>query len=997
MRPARYLLAGLLLSSIFLQVPATASNPPATRPQQLKKTSAHPGDGASDEVAFLPDVAGPNSTIVATFEDPESTGPGGQATIAFDDKNGRRTFFQAATDAQHRLAFKVAEGTVAVWLFKHFDASGKPDIAAVKCAIGRGGVIAGTQEIANAARSGPAIVRAATAYERGGASRGLVNLQTRGSDPLDARLLVDGRSDMTQTVAASDMSVKAQFNDNAPLGRHDLAVDSRGRKSNSVAADLVTLRADPVTPGTTGSVQTVTVHAEGLPPSDKGTMYFRVSGSARLESGGETIAVPVNGDTAQVRIRGERAGPALVSYTLAAELGAIAGAAAGAVADNELRTTSRPSEGPAVHYSPEPTPTPTPFGPGDIDKPVIYGHDDYSCQTRYDGWMEPTQGVWQDDVVFPDQDEKQLVRDKDPDRILYHAELGMVAQRDSVIGGVDHYLKNGKAVDVRDRNHVVFKLHTNCTTTAKLHVRFTVRQAVILKQWDDPNVFDVPVSGAPSQKPRDVELQLPAEGGLPADSTFKLENGLSYRITAELMDEKEHDTGIRMDVDGRTIETGGFSVHFVPVILSDEDAQHEALLRRSAEDGSNDAEWINDYYPEKPGQIYGVLEPTLNLSSVNIPDVGSWKPLNHANWVQANRNQALLDAIADRLTVQTLFENGGRVVAVMTAMQFDKTFNPKGNAGAYTSRATAKLPAYDAPGGGMRAQTISYKFIVEPWNNTGTGITGHELAHTLIPGWMKVDDNQVLPAMQSQCKVSPYHDVRTNWAFGIRLNETGKAVRQPKRARNPMMSYPYDNFWIAQCTYWLLLDTLAGSVVDPNVIVVRGGVARAGGGVIGRLGPSYDIRGVATLKANSGGPYHIVARSASGAVIASYGFDAPWKFPEAPIYRTVVPFAFTIPSNPAIATIELDGAGKPVTIRRGATPPPAQILSVRPSKGHLTVTWQAPQGDPSTLLFSSNGRDFVTEEFETTATRSTFRASRHGIIKLLVEQNNRSTTVIRKV
>lgn len=286
----------------------------------LTPIASQNGTGASDETAYLPDVAGPGSTVVATFNDPEHAGPSGQAVVAFQDSTGHRSFFRAVANAQHHLFFKIAEGAVAVWLFKDFTGDGKPDEGAVECAISRAGTVADTQAIADAPQNGLAITRGATAYERGGASRGIVSLQTRGNDPAASRILVDGKANETQTVASSDMNVKAALNDDVSLGRHELSVESNGRRSNSIAADVVTLRADPVAGGETGTVNTLTVHVEGLPAQDNGIMYFTVSGSARLEDGSETTHVPVRDGIAQVRIRGVRSGPALVKYKLQAQL-----------------------------------------------------------------------------------------------------------------------------------------------------------------------------------------------------------------------------------------------------------------------------------------------------------------------------------------------------------------------------------------------------------------------------------------------------------------------------------------------------------------------------------------------------------------------------------------------------------------------------------------------------------------------------------------------------
>ena len=284
----------------------------------LEETSVQPGNGAHDEVAYLPDAAGPASQVVATFADPDQTGPSGQVMIAFEDRSGHRSFFKTVANAQHHVLFKVMEGAIAVWLFKSFKGDGTPDDGAVKCAIG--GNVPETQAVPRVASNGLAITRASSAYERGGAGNGIVSVQTRGNDPAASQLLMDGRSDGIQTLAASDMSVKARLNDDAPLGRHDFQVRSGTKTSNAIPGDVVTLRADPVPAGEPGAVSTLTVHCDGLPPADGGTMYFLVSGAARLEDGSQTTSAPVINGIAQVRIRGISAGAALVKFKLQARI-----------------------------------------------------------------------------------------------------------------------------------------------------------------------------------------------------------------------------------------------------------------------------------------------------------------------------------------------------------------------------------------------------------------------------------------------------------------------------------------------------------------------------------------------------------------------------------------------------------------------------------------------------------------------------------------------------
>ena len=284
----------------------------------LQQTSVQPGNGAHDEIAYLPDIAGPSSQIVATFSDPDQSGPSGQVLVAFEDRTGHKSFFKTVADAQHHVLFRVMEGAVAFWLFKSFKGDGTPDDAAVKCAIG--GNVPEAQAVPHVAANGLAITRASSAYERGGMGNGIVSVQTRGNDPASSRILMDGSNSDIQTLAASDTSVKARISDDAQLGRHEFSLRSGAKTSSAIPADVVTLRADPVAGGEPGTVSTLTVHCDGLPPADGGTMYFLVSGAARLEDGSQTTSAPVINGIAQVRIRAISAGAALVKFKLQARI-----------------------------------------------------------------------------------------------------------------------------------------------------------------------------------------------------------------------------------------------------------------------------------------------------------------------------------------------------------------------------------------------------------------------------------------------------------------------------------------------------------------------------------------------------------------------------------------------------------------------------------------------------------------------------------------------------
>lgn len=287
---------------------------PKSEENSLQPAHDTGGNAGGDETAYLPDVAGPSSQIVASFNDPASSGPS-DVMIAMIQDDGTAKYYRARTDARHHLAFKVAEGVASILLFKGFH-DGKPDDAAAKCEIARDATVPQTDALSAVPQSGPAIVRASTAYERGGSGRGIISMQTRGADPSHTSVLLDGTTTGVDTLAASDVSVKARLADDVQLGRHSIGLQSNGKKSNAFPADVVSLRADPIPPGEPGAVETLTVHCDGLPPGDAATMTFTIGGAAQLVSGQETETVPVEDGVAKVQIRGTHGGAALVRFHL---------------------------------------------------------------------------------------------------------------------------------------------------------------------------------------------------------------------------------------------------------------------------------------------------------------------------------------------------------------------------------------------------------------------------------------------------------------------------------------------------------------------------------------------------------------------------------------------------------------------------------------------------------------------------------------------------------
>ena len=302
---------------------ANVAMPPIDRDPDYHGAVASAGDGTGNESGnYLPPLAGRGGEITGTVVAPEEQ-PGPHAFyVATVDANGQRTFFQSVSDAfgHFRLVLPAAAGLAAVEVFRHFDKNGQPDQGA-RCQISNQPAhVPDTQPLPHAPAHGPAILEANSSYERGGQGQGLIQLQTRGVNPQHAAVLVDGKPDAVDTLAASERGIVAKLHDDVALGRHAIAVASGSRKTNVFPTDVVTLQFDQAPQLKTGEVQPVTLHVVGVGPGEQATVTFTVSGAATLESGAESVKVPLQNGTASVRIRGVRPGALTIRVLLEVDL-----------------------------------------------------------------------------------------------------------------------------------------------------------------------------------------------------------------------------------------------------------------------------------------------------------------------------------------------------------------------------------------------------------------------------------------------------------------------------------------------------------------------------------------------------------------------------------------------------------------------------------------------------------------------------------------------------
>jgi hypothetical protein len=265
-----------------------------------------------DQETYVPPTSDPNGYIVGTVNEPNTTGPSG-FVYAMVDEQGKRTNHTGMTDGAKRFAIHVPAGIALIQVAKRLDEHGnlyKP----AECKVGRGLPVPGLRDVLNPPPSGPAIVGGNSSWERGK----LVGFRTRGIDPRNVRLQLEGNPEGHQIFAASNSSVLAGVK--TTPGTHVASLVSGGTTTNGVASDFL-----DVTPTLTGSTQVggtkvAALAVVGLPAEHPATCTFTVSGASVFEGGKSQTTVPVLGGRATAQLRNVRAGETLLRWQLTVKI-----------------------------------------------------------------------------------------------------------------------------------------------------------------------------------------------------------------------------------------------------------------------------------------------------------------------------------------------------------------------------------------------------------------------------------------------------------------------------------------------------------------------------------------------------------------------------------------------------------------------------------------------------------------------------------------------------
>lgn len=936
------------LTNLVATLATTAPDPPLNRDARFAKVAAQHQSGSGTETGiFLPPFAAPGSEITGTVI---SDSGAGRSRFFLGILSGHQIQYwsgQTGNDGRFHLRLPAIGGATAVVVFKHFNPRGEPDSGGRMQIASSGVHLPNARTMQLAPLTGPALLEAPTAYERDGGSNGVIALHTRAIDPLRAKVLLDGTATHVETLAASSESIVARLAADTPLGRHVVDVQTGNQRTNAQTADVVTLHFDPIGPLHTGQVARVRLHIDGL-GNDPASVVFVAAGEA---AGSCTERVAVRGGEADCNVRGEHAGQLLVRALLDVEL------------PREIAELAEKTPPPEIGAAPTCSPSIT------------------------DGWMEPVQGVWQDDPKFTDHPTKQITRltplDEPPQ---YDAELDMISYRDTLLFGVERYEYKGTPVQAGLHQIILMKGMTDCSgppVPVKMQFRFLrgdYRKRII---WTSEVVTTIRLSGHHvTPVPWQAALNHHADGVPPPDvGPFRIAAFGSYEIQDQLVKLDNSPTGLAMTVQGNVHGTHSIKIAYIPVMLTALGAKDKTELDNDSEIlGTEAGKYVPDFYPLSPHSIEGWAYDVVDLSGTNIlnPQI----PLSmkdSAIYIQSRRADRVKAELIRRFDVLARESKFQRIVAMFTPHDMD-LITPGANGYAVAQKVVAARE-------GRNYFTVA-----------------HEVAHTLPYVWSDLE-------MIRDCtEPGDYHNIGGEWANGFRIDtNNAPGPRQDRDKTLSFMTYTGlpDQTWIDQCTYWNLAKTLRKRP-DPAVTLVRGLAFERGQRAGGLLWPMYDETGEVDLVSRAPSPaehWSFIVRDSAGKTLGAFPFEPQWR-DENGNRATVVAFAFQLPKLRGATSLELRG---PYGFTRreslSATPPALEIesptsgTSVSERNGHIHVVWRAHAAKPllATVLYSPDGTAWYPAIFEAPVSQTDVAIKSRGKlqrVKVIVTDGTRSSEAV---
>lgn len=536
--------------------------------------------------------------------------------------------------------------------------------------------------------------------------------------------------------------------------------------------------------------------------------------------------------------------------------------------------------------------------------------------TGVSGELEPAQGAWQDDDVIPDKVGKKLLKTSDT---RYTAELDMVKGRDTAIYGI-----RGA------RGTIELRGLLEGTVLAPALVRITVKdQAGNEIALHEESAGELPIEGACTGT-QGFRKTIQAPTGVPAQA-FRFAQAGTYTITMELAEEGGGVVpGTQVVVDGYVREVPGLRVVFVPLTVQrTSSADLDALGAAAAALARDLSAHASDYYPVAPGAVRGTSAGLLTFERQYEASLARCQGRRDpANWtLDECRGQVTSTAIERSLGAALARSGAQRAVAVASPADFVLFGVPDAVAFTGTTKVTF-------------SQTTN-----DHWD------VAHELAHTLprYP-W---SDAQMLAA----CGVD-FHNTGL-FGNGGQLVSVASPARQIHEKVGGLMgpAKADKHYWIEQCTYWHLQRALQRPA-DPPLVMASGTIERWSGGEVVDLGDALTFDGEPDLDENVTGPYAVVLRDASDAVLSRDAFDAEFRT-DGGVPRRIVSFAHSVPRHPDARWVAIEKDGVELARTPLAAQAPAVGLAVASSSREegARLTWTG-EGNATVLLSADGGETF---------------------------------------
>lgn len=288
---------------------------PTAAPSTPASSGSESGTGtnrAENEHSSLtvPSIAGSSDEIFGTSVADDEPGPH-SVLVSEIDSNGNDRSYVGKTDEHGHFHFKLAPALaigltgVEVVRITRLLRNGTPAESAVCRVSDVPAHLVDTQPVERVPANGPAITEANSAYDVGPQNHGTMEVATRGTDPLDERMIVDGKP--VEKLAASSRSGVYQLDPNTPYGEHTFQIASNGHLTNAYHAYVISEHFNPLPHMHPGGKYPVVLSVEGAPADTYVTL--RIATGATFEDGSTQTKVRVIGGVAQTSIIAGPPGP----------------------------------------------------------------------------------------------------------------------------------------------------------------------------------------------------------------------------------------------------------------------------------------------------------------------------------------------------------------------------------------------------------------------------------------------------------------------------------------------------------------------------------------------------------------------------------------------------------------------------------------------------------------------------------------------------------------